>query len=328
MPSIKRGALSPLWFLLVALLLSCSGSGNSAPEVGTETGERVLLQTSLSTTYYTVQGRTTEEIFAYIERNGPTDGQGRRGSGLTSVLWGYEWKGNSRGGQCSIQSMSITAAMTVTLPQHAAEASLGPGTRENWQAYAAGVGTHEQTHVDIYLEGAEELKRKMENIEPQPSCENLELRIQTVWSSEQARINTLQELFHEEEDLRLVSRRQPLQGRIDANRSTLNSLQREIDTLDSRIRTLRDEVGALERQADSLDGQIKQINQQYPGVLPPQVRTQLEQLVARNNDILGAYNAKVEEHNRALARRNELAAQHEALVLQTNALVEEYNWAR
>jgi hypothetical protein len=32
--------------------------------------------------------------------------------------------------------------------------------------------------------------------------------------------------------------------------------------------------------------------------------------------------------NRSLARRNELAREHESLVSLTNSLVEEYNWAR
>jgi predicted secreted Zn-dependent protease len=309
-------------------MVACGGGGSTAPANGTEPAERVQLQTSLNTTYYIVQGSTTEAMFAYIERNGPTDGQGRRGSGLTSVLWGYEWKGNARGGQCTIQSMSITADMTVTLPQHIDVSALSPTIRENWQEYASGVAIHEQTHVDIYLEGAQEIKRRMEDIAPQPSCESLEQRIQTIWSSEQTRINALQELFHEEEDLRLTSRRQPLQSKIDANRSNLTSLQREIDALDARIRSLRDEVASLERQADALDAQIKQINQQYPGTLPAPVRTQLEQLVARNNEILNVYNARVEEHNRSLARRNELAREHESLVSLTNSLVEEYNWAR
>ena len=88
----------------------------------------IELDTSLETTYYNVEGVTTESIFNNIERNGPTDGEGKRGSGLTSVVWGYEWQGGSDSGVCTIRSMTIQADMVVTLPEHL-EADLLPIAR-------------------------------------------------------------------------------------------------------------------------------------------------------------------------------------------------------
>jgi predicted secreted Zn-dependent protease len=320
--------LFALCSILALLLAACSGG--SAPPTPTPEPEQevVQLQTNLSTTSYRVQGSTTEAIFSYIERNGPTDGIGKRGSGITSVVWGYEWTGEEKTGSCRIKAMTVKAEMTVTLPEHADEASLGPGILTNWRSYTAGVAQHEQRHVDIYLEGAEVIKERMEAIGSLPSCRELEQTIDRIWKEEQERINELQELFHVEEDLRLEASRGPLEAKINANRDELASIQRRINQLDTRLTEVRAEIAGLDTQVENVDAQIRQINEQFPGALPAGVRQRMEELVQQRNDLTSRYNQRVDEHNSALAQRGELARTHASLVEITNELVEEFNWAR
>jgi predicted secreted Zn-dependent protease len=286
------------------------------------------LETSQVTSYYDVQGLTTEDIFHFIEGNGPTLEDGARGSGITSVVWAYDWTGSQDGGGCKIDSMTVRADIAVLLPRHANEAALPPGLRDNWEKYETGVTIHEQRHVDIYLDGADDIKAVMSEIGRQKDCQVLDSRVASAWSEEQTRINGLQQAFHREEDMRLAARRGPLEAQIQANRAKLSTLQSQISTLDRRITSLKAELSSLDVQLDSVEAQIKQITEQFPGVLPDTVHSRLEGLVIQRNELLASYNTRVDVHNGALADRTALVAEYDPLLATTNALVEDFNWSR
>jgi predicted secreted Zn-dependent protease len=289
------------------------------------TGE-ILLDTSLETTYYDVEGTTTEAIFSHIEQNGPTDGAGKRGSGLTTVNWGYEWQGGPEVGECSIRGMTIKADMVVTLPQHVDVDSLPADIRGNWENYAASVATHEQTHVDIYEQGAEQIRQRMLAIGPQPSCDELETDIKNVWSEEQASINNQQDMFHQQEFDRLAQRRAPIEAQINANRDQISALQRQIETLDGVVKALRNEIDSLLREIDGVDQAILDVNQSNESSQDKQAK--LVVLVQQRNALQERHNAAVDEYNEALAQREPLVAQRSQLIDETNKLVDEFNWTR
>lgn len=327
-------------FAAVALTLACGGGDNNAsptPRSGdTETSREfsrpdsgdvdIELDKSIGTTYYEVQGVTTESIFSYIERNGPTDGEGERGSGLTSVVWGYEWQGGPETGDCSIRSMTIKADMVVTLPQHADPDSLPADIRDDWDAYAAGVAVHEQTHVDIYNAGAEQIRQRMLEIGPLASCDELEAEIGRVWNEQQDQINSDQAKFHEQEFDRLAQQRAPIAAQIDANRAEINDLQGQIATLDGAVRALRSEIDSLIVQINDVDNQIKAVNES--GESSQDKQAKLVVLVQQRNAVQSRHNAAVDEHNQALSDRGPLVAQLNQLINETNELVDEFNWTR
>jgi predicted secreted Zn-dependent protease len=328
--SYPRRIGSFAWLLPIAfVILTACGSSRAAPEptptvdVGQQ---RVHMETTVATVFYEVQGTTTEAIFSYIEQNGPTDGEGQRGSGLTSVIWGYEWQGGQAGKDCAIRSMTIRADMTVTLPRHASLELLAESTRRNWSRYAEGVAVHEQTHVDIYKDGARSVQRLMQELPAQSTCDELERRIGLVWAQEQARINQEQAQFHIDEASRLDRERQPLAARIDQNRTELASLERQIGALDQTVRVLRADIDAMEKRIRDYEADITRVEESN---LPPaQKQEQVLALVQKRNAEITRHNEKVEDHNAALTRRGELAATRSTLLAQTNELVETYNWAR
>jgi len=327
---------------LFALVLTACGGGNDDGGDGGSTGpsstasgsgveiqsEGIKLESGLATSYYNVQGLTTEDIFRYIEQNGPTLEDGTRGSGITAVVWAYDWTGSQDGGGCRIDSMTIRADISVLLPRHANEANLPANLRRNWQEYEEGVAIHEQRHVDIYLDGADDIKTVMSEIGRQKDCKVLEGKVETVWSDEQRRINGLQQEFHHDEDLRLAAKRQPLEAQIAANRSKLSTMQGQISSIERQISALKNELGSLDAQLDNVEEQIDQISDQFPGVLPETIRTRLEALVIERNELLGSYNTRVDVHNKALSDRAALIASYDPLLAATNALVEDYNWSR
>jgi predicted secreted Zn-dependent protease len=340
----SRRLLVPTLFALisaVALTLGCgdddsaggsdtaTGSELSSPPTSTplaNTGVDIELAPSLVTKYYDVEGGTTEAIFNHIERNGPTDGEGKRGSGLTSVVWGYEWQGGPETGQCSIRSMTIKAEMEVTLPRHVDPDSLSPEIRTNWDAYAASVAAHEQTHVDIYNQGAEEIRERMLDIGSKPTCDELEAEIKRVWAEQQARINNEQAKFHQMEFDRLAQQRAPIGEQIDANRAQINSLQDQIGALETDISRLKAEIDALIAGINEVDSQIKDVNESSESSADKQAK--LVVLVQQRNALQSRHNAAVDEHNQALSTREPLAALRNQLIDETNVLVDEFNWTR
>lgn len=323
-------------FAVVALSLSCGGG--DAPSHGGDSSTSsqlspaepsdvdIKLDPSLETTYYDVQGTTTEAIFSYIERNGPTDGEGKRGSGLTSVVWGYEWQGGPETGECSIRSMTIKAEMVVTLPRHADPEALSPAIRSNWDEYAKSVAVHEQTHVDIYNAGAEAIRQRMLEIGPMASCDELEAEIKRVWAEQQTEINEQQAEFHEQEFDRLAQQRAPIGAKIDANRVEINSLQAQIRTLDGAITALRNEIDSLITDINAVDQQITQVNQSSESAQDKQAKLVI--LVQQRNALQSRHNSAVDEHNQALSDREPLVAQRDQLIDETNELVDEFNWTR
>jgi predicted secreted Zn-dependent protease len=322
-----------LTLALVLLAAACGGEkASSTTQGGSQTDSQldgsdlIDLQTSLQTTYYDVDGLNTEAIFNYIERNGPTDGEGKRGSGLTSVVWGYEWQGGPQEGDCTIRSMTIKAEMVVTLPRHVRAEQLPADIRDNWDNYAKGVAVHEQTHVDIYEDGAGELQKSMAKIGSQKSCDLLESEIKRVWTEQQNKINAGQASFHGDEYARLARQREPLSGQIDANRAEISSLQRQIDSLGRELRDLSAEIVDFEEEIAAIDAQVQKINESSQS--PQDKQAQLVVLLQQRNALQIRHNEAVDEHNDALNDRNARVQQRDKLIATTNELVDLFNWTR
>lgn len=334
-------------FATAALTLACGGDDDldTGPRSGgdsettTERQETVPLEasiqldTSLEETYYDVEGTTTESIFSNIEQNGPTDGVGKRGSGLTSVVWGYEWQGGpetaacpSCEGECSIRSMTIKAEMVVTLPKHVDEDSLAPDIRENWEAYAESVAVHEQTHVDIYEEGASTIREHMLAIGSMSDCDDLEAEIKRIWAEEQAEINRQQAEFHQQESDRLEQQRAPIAAHIDANRAEIGSLQGQISALDAEIADLRADIDELILEINDIDQEIKAINDSDEAAADKQAKLTI--LIQQRNALQARHNTTVDKHNAALLQREPLVSRRNQLIDETNELVDVFNWTR
>lgn len=333
-------------FTVGLLTLACGGGNEGAqstPASGSDSErstERrdasppgIELDTSLETTYYDVAGKTTESIFSHIENNGPTDGEGKRGSGLTSVVWGYEWQGGPEvatcpacDSECSIRSMTVKAEMVVTLPKHVDEGSLPPDIRANWEAYAESVAVHEQTHVDIYENGAGKIRERMRAIGAMSDCDELESEIKRIWDEEQASINQQQALFHQQEADRLEQQRTPIAAQIDANRAAIDSLQGQIRMLDTEIAGLRGDIDELILEINGIDQEIKAINDSDES--PADKQAKLVILVQQRNALQARHNEAVDKHNGVLAQREPLVNKRNALIDETNELVDVFNWTR
>jgi predicted secreted Zn-dependent protease len=338
MPVLHSRALA---FLSVVALFAaaCGDSGGSSPTPTPEdspgiivptsapNGDRVQLETSVTTEYYTVHGLTTKDIFTEIDNNGLTDSAGRKAIGLTTTHWSYSWS-RSGSSECSITSMSIDLNLVVSLPRHEKVNDLPETIRAKWQSFAAGVAAHEQRHVDIALSGARRLRDDMASISGRSSCSALEEEVKDAWSRGQEKITEDQNRFHLDEDGRLAALRRPLETQIGANRSRMSDLEQRIRAMDRELDGLNSQVAALDLQIAQVKAELDSLDKTYPGAKPPEAQARYEELREQYNDLVRTRNTLANQYNNKLEERKNLAAEHDNLLEATNALVETYNWTR
>ena len=329
-PSPRSRVTYGLLLLTTLFVVACGGSNHPVPAVADAPPdpERIQLKTTVSRQFYAVRGITTDAIFDYIGQYGPSDDKGQRGSGLTTSRWSYVWKGALNRSACGIDSITINLDLVVTLPQHAEPNALPAAIKTSWDQFAAGVNDHEQRHVDIYLDGAKGMKAQIAAITTKPSCDDLEKEIATVWSGQQTQIDAQQQLFHASEDARLQLKRAPLQVQIDANRSRLTALTRDLRALDATVQGLLSDASTLSGQIETLKSQLDQLDAMYPGGLPGSVLQAYESLRKQYNDLIARYNSLVDQYNAGLERRTAVSSQYDELQNATNSLVDSYNWMR
>jgi predicted secreted Zn-dependent protease len=267
-----RRAVAALALLAGPCLTACSSPPPAPPR------QPVVVETSVSTRYYPVRGTTTPTIFAAIDANGLVETSGQRALGLTSS----EWKLTSgdvdvRAVPCVFPSLTVTLHLVVMLPRHETPDDLPADLRDRWERFVARVAAHEQRHIDIYLEGAQAMKARLEATRTAVSCADLEKAIDAAWRAQQADIERAQAEFHAEDETRARSEREALQARLDGTRARLEPMDAEIRRLDAELADLRRQVDA--GRAD---------------------------LVAQHNALAGRRGARADEYNRLAADANGL----------------------
>lgn len=298
------------------------------PTTITLSSDRIQIDTSLTTVFYSVEGQTTAAIFESISLSGPHSDT-EKASGLTATLWGYSLETLLSPTGCQIGPMRISLDARVILPRHTNLSNLPEAIALSWQKFAADVAAHEQRHVDINFAGVDLIREKMLELPGSESCEALEVEVENLWNQEQLAIQAAHDQFHDEEDARVTALRAPLQGQIDANQARIRILAAQIASLDSTITAKSEEVASVEAQLDALRGQIDAILTAYPeGELPPEAFAQYDELREHFNSIALDFNDLVDLYNATIVQRNIVAAEHDGLVAATNDLVDEFNWTR
>jgi predicted secreted Zn-dependent protease len=243
-------------------LTACSSPPPAPPR------QPVGVETSVSTRYYPVHGTTAAAIFAAIDASGLVETSGRRAVGVTSA----EWKLTSgdvdlRAVPCVFPSLTVTLQLFVMLPRHETPDVLPGDLRGRWERFVARVAAHEQRHVDIYLEGAQAMKTRLEATRTAVSCADLEKAIDTVWRAQQADIERAQAEFHAGDETTARSERESLHARLDETRARLEPMEAEIRRLDTELAELRRQVDAgradLVAQHNALNGQRRALGEEH-----------------------------------------------------------------
>ena len=267
-----KSTIAAVAFFAVPGLIACS----SPPPAPSQ--QPVVVETSVSTTYYSVRGTTTAAIFTAIDGNGLVETSGQRAVGMTSVEWKLtSGDADARAVPCVFPSLTVRLQVNVTLPRHETPDDLSADLRDRWERFVARVAAHEQRHVDIYMEGAKAMKERLEASRTAVSCADVEKAIDEAWRAEQAEIERAQKEFHTSDETTARSERDALQARLDGTRA-------QLDPVDAEIRRLDAEIVELRRQADAGRADV----------------------VAQHNALAGRRRTLAEEHNRLVADANGL----------------------
>jgi len=123
---------------------------------------------------YAVSGCNTEDIASSLRRSTTQSSAGRYEVGVTSSTTRYSYKYEEQAGSCRLKGASITADITVMLPELPNMQGISADTMSRWQAFMAALRTHEQGHVDIILKSAATIKSTFESQTQALPCSQLE----------------------------------------------------------------------------------------------------------------------------------------------------------
>lgn len=148
----------PLRFLAVCLLACATGSPAAAATL------------SKTYSYFTIHGRTLDEIQDQLDRNGPRlAGTGKRHPGMTRMEFKTHVGYRERSGRCEVVDAKVALTARIILPrwnQRGAAADV----RFVWETLASDIKRHEEAHVVIARNYARELETQLRHVRPQRDC--------------------------------------------------------------------------------------------------------------------------------------------------------------
>ncbi|MEW9808321.1 DUF922 domain-containing Zn-dependent protease [Mesorhizobium sp. ZMM04-5] len=121
--------------------------------------------------YFSVGGRTLEELEAELNRRGPTvKSTGQRHPGATQMQFNTRIGYAEQKGTCRVAEATVTVKATVILPRWRQRARADQDTRLVWDSLSIDIKRHEEQHVRIASDYARQLERKLMRIGRQKSC--------------------------------------------------------------------------------------------------------------------------------------------------------------
>ena len=315
----------------IANATPASDAAASETSTGDSTKVDVRLVQSLDTVYYSVAGTTTQDIFDSVETNGPDSNAQKEGhitSGLTRSSASYRYQSIDHGESCELRDVEIELDLVVTLPRHSGLGTLSTPQLARWQEFAEEVRVHEQTHVDLYVQGIEAFEKRVKD-QPREvsSCDVLESSIASAWEDEDALTGRKQEAFHQSEEQLSLELRGPVQQQIDDNEFVLADLEMGIASDSSEIQRLRVQIDGLDVAMKPFDDQLSAIRDEYPDVpLPSDTFDEYERLRAEWNRLNDQRNAEVVQLNALVNSHNRAAEEINRLAEETSRLIEELAW--
>ncbi|MCG6859249.1 MAG: DUF922 domain-containing protein [Salaquimonas sp.] len=150
---------SLLWVSLLALTATAC----------TEVGER----TQLSVGYYSIAGRTFDELDQQVELHGPTVSPTGRALAATNIRMLPDLQFTFANGQCSVASARVDVQAHVTLPRLANPERVKRALSKAWDNLEQYATLHESVHVAIADSYALKAEKAIDALPPEKDCQTL-----------------------------------------------------------------------------------------------------------------------------------------------------------
>lgn len=129
---------------------------------------------SIQRSYYTVSGKTENDIRADINAKTPVSENGRKFDAHTKwhVRWNFWWHKSSTA--CKITRVETKVDIQQILPKLVEDISLPETLSRKWRAYLQALIGHEDGHKSIGLSAAKEIEERLRGMAPGLTCKELE----------------------------------------------------------------------------------------------------------------------------------------------------------
>lgn len=161
---------------------------------------------SKSYSYFTIRGKTLDEIQEQLDRRGPRLREtGRRHAGATRMEFKTHAGYRERNGRCEVTSGKVTLVARVILPRWS-QRGASEDVRLVWETLAADIKRHEEAHVTIARKYAREIEAQIAAVRPQRSCALARKKVEETTDRLMRRHNAEQDRFDEVEAHNFESR--------------------------------------------------------------------------------------------------------------------------
>ncbi|MBO3760669.1 DUF922 domain-containing protein [Ciceribacter sp. L1K23] len=131
------------------------------------------------TTYFTIGGRTAEELDNELSRHGPmTQTTGARHPGATRIKFDGELTYVEKGGRCRIGKATVVVDTHLILPRWKNRKTASRDLGFIWDALSSDIKRHEERHAEIARQHARSLEKSLKALPAMRSCEPLQERVQ------------------------------------------------------------------------------------------------------------------------------------------------------
>lgn len=125
---------------------------------------------SKSYSYFTIHGKTLEEIQAQLDARGPKlRNSNERHPGATRMEFKTHVGYRQRGGSCEVVDATVSLTAKMILPRWS-QRGAPPDVKFIWDTLAMDIKRHEESHVVIARNFARDLENQLNAIRPQRNC--------------------------------------------------------------------------------------------------------------------------------------------------------------
>ncbi len=162
---------------------------------------------SKSYAYYSIHGRTLEDIDKELQKHGPQlHGEGARHPGATRMEFNTKISYGEKNGRCRVANAHVILKVRMTLPRWRQRRHADPDTRLIWDTLSADIKRHEESHVVIAKNHARELENALNAIYPKKDCDLVAAKAKEVTQQILAKHDRAQDEFDRIEGINFESR--------------------------------------------------------------------------------------------------------------------------
>lgn len=175
-------------------------------------------QVTKSISYFSIVGKTAEELDAALAEHGPEDAQsGIKHLGITKISFGGDITYATAERSCAIEKVNVTLSTEIKLPRWKDRRRAAPELAIAWDALSSDIKRHEARHAEIARQHAKKLDESLMRLRPEKSCERLKQRISAVTQTimdehdaDQSRFDRVESHNFDDRLERIITQRQQL----------------------------------------------------------------------------------------------------------------------